>query len=229
MSTRINKYIAESGYCSRRKADQLVAENRVKINGKQAKNGDQVSATDKITIDNNPIKPASNKIYIAFHKPFGAITTTNPASENNVLSYIDIKERIFPVGRLDVESSGLLILTNDGDLTNYITKTQNQIEKEYLVTLNKSITDEQILQLQNGIQLEDKKTLPAKIQKISSHQIKIILIQGLNRQIRRMCEKLGFEVKILKRIRIGTLKLGDLARGKYRHLTPTEIASLKQE
>lgn len=222
---RINKFLASAGVCSRRKADELVQQGKVKINGRVAVLGDTVSETDQISVDNKPIKPQSEKIYIAFHKPFGAITTTDPHTENNVLSYIDLPGRIFPVGRLDVHSSGLLLFTNDGDFAQKILHASSNIEKEYLVNINKPLTDQAIHAMETGIRILKRHTAPTKVQKISNKQFILTLGEGRNRQIRRMCEALGYEVKILKRIRIGNIHLADLARGKWRYLTPQELAN----
>ncbi len=223
---RINKFIAETGICSRREADKLIQAGKVNINGKKAELGATVSEEDTITVNGKPVKIQNQKIYIAFHKPFGVITTTDKNSENTVMDYIDLKTRVYPIGRLDVHSSGLILLTNDGDIVNRILKSKHKLEKEYLVTLNKSITDEHVQKMCDGIDLDGQTTLPAKVSKINNRQIRMILIQGMNRQIRRMCEKLGYEIKILKRVRVGTITLEGLARGKWRHLTKKEVASL---
>ncbi|MCA9373596.1 rRNA pseudouridine synthase [Candidatus Peregrinibacteria bacterium] len=223
---RINKFIAESGVCSRREADRLIQAGKVMINGKKAELGATVSEEDTITVNGKPINLQNEKIYIAFHKPFGVITTTDKNSENTVMDYIDLKTRVYPIGRLDVHSSGLLLLTNDGDIVNRILKSKHKLEKEYFVTLNKSITDEHVQKMCDGIDLDGQTTLPAKVSKINNRQIRMILIQGMNRQIRRMCEKLGYEIKILKRVRVGTITLEGLPRGKWRHLTKKEVASL---
>lgn len=224
---RINKFLAEAGICSRREADRLIQAGEITINGKKAVLGDTVSSKDTIQHRGKTVKPLQEKIYIAFHKPFGAITTTDKNSENTVMDYIQIPHRIYPVGRLDVQSSGLLLLTNDGDIVNKLLKAEHKKEKEYLVTVNKPFTEDAIKKLAEGILLDERKTFPAKIKQISPNQISITIIQGMNRQIRRMCEKVGYEVKILKRVRIGNIRLGELPRGKWRHLTPDEVKTLK--
>jgi len=221
--TRINKYIAESGLCSRRQADDLIDQKKVSINGKTAKHGDKVSPNDIVKVDTKTVHPVKKEIYIALHKPFGAITTTSKESSNTVLDYIDIKERIFPIGRLDVESSGLILLTNNGSIVNKLLKSKHKIEKEYLVTVNKPLTKEALTRLETGLKIDNKKTLPAKVKKVSSNQFTITIIQGLNRQIRRMCEALGYHVKILKRVRFAGIDLAKLPRGKWRYLTNSEI------
>lgn len=224
---RINKFLADSGVCSRREADRLIQQKKVKINGRTAVLGDKVSPEDKITAEGKPVIPQTTKIYIALHKPFGAITTTDKKAENTVMDYVKVPERIFPVGRLDVETSGLLLLTNDGEIVNRLLKSKHRIEKEYLVTVDKPVTAETLNRLAGGLKIDNQKTLPAKVEKISPRQFKITIIQGLNRQIRRMCEALGLKVKILKRVKFAGIELGELSRGKWRHLTPREISSLK--
>ncbi len=223
---RINKFIADSGYCSRREADKLIDQKKVKINGQTAIHGDKVSEKNTISIDGKTIKHRKTNIYIAFHKPFGTITTTDKKADNRILDYIDIKERIYPVGRLDVESSGLLLLTNDGSIVNKLLKSKHKTEKEYLVTVNKQLTDESLKRLAGGLKIDNQKTLPARVIKLSPNQFKIIIVQGLNRQIRRMCEALGYKVKILKRVKFAGIELNDLPRGKWRHLKPEEIKQL---
>lgn len=224
--TRINKFIAESGICSRREADKLIDRGKVTINGKKAKLGDKVSYTDFIKVNGKPLPQKKEKIYIAFHKPFGVITTTDPKAENNIMTYIDLHTRVYPIGRLDVESSGLILLTNDGEIVNKLLKSKNKQEKEYIVTLNKPLTDLDINKLKNGILLEERRTLPAKVKMISSHQASISIVQGMNRQVRRMFEKIGYHVKVLKRVRFAGIELEDLQRGKWRYLNKNEIASL---
>lgn len=224
---RINKFLAESGVCSRREADRLIEAGKVTINGEKAILGATTSLEDIVKVEGEIIKPVEQKIYIAFHKPFGVITTTDKNSTNTVMDYIETSTRVYPIGRLDVHSSGLLLLTNDGEVVNKLNKAENNHEKEYLVTVDKALQEEDLEELRTGIMLEDRKTLPAKVKKISSHQVSIVLIQGMNRQVRRMCEAVGYEVKILKRIRIGDIYLEPLTRGKWRYLNESEIKSLK--
>lgn len=224
---RINKFIASAGKFSRREADKLIDEGKIKINGRVAKLGDQAEITDKVTMDGKELSPVPQKYYIAFNKPFGVITTTNPENENNIMEYIHTPVRLFPVGRLDVHSTGLILLTNDGDTAQKLMKSENKKEKEYMVTLEKPIKDSEIKQLTYGVILDDgKKTLPAQIKRIHENQISIILIQGMNRQVRRMCEAIGHQIKVLTRVRIAGIVLGDLPRGKWRSLTDTEIRSI---
>jgi len=225
---RINKLIAESGVCSRREADRLIEAGNVEINGEQASLGDRASLADRITVNGKRIPVKRQKLYIAFHKPFGVITTTDKQSTNTVMDYIKTRSRVYPIGRLDVESSGLLLLTNDGDIVNKILKSKHKLEKEYLVTVNKPIRGDHIQNLRDGIRLGNRRTLPAKVEQLGARKINMILVQGMNRQIRRMCEKLGYEVKKLERVRIGKIKLDTLAPGKWRILSKKEIASLVQ-
>jgi len=227
--TRINKFLASTGICSRRQADELIRTGKVSINGQKAKLGDQVTGKEKILVNKKPVTANKEKIYIAFHKPFGVICTTDPNANNNVIDYINFPSRIFPIGRLDVESSGLMILTNDGDIVNKISKAQNRFEKEYIVTVDQQVTPEALEKMKKGIVMLGQKTLPAKVEKISPHQFTITIIQGLNRQIRRMCEAVHYEVKILKRIRIKNITIDGLGRGKWRHLTPEEVTELLKD
>ncbi len=224
---RINKYLSQIGICSRREADKLVDSRRVKVNNEIAILGTKIKEGDKITIDNKLIKPQKKKtILIAFYKPRGIVCTTNSLIEkNNIIDYINFPERIFPVGRLDKLSEGLILLTNEGSLVNKILRSRNNKEKEYLVEVNKNITPDFIRQMSNGIPVLNTVTKNCKLVKVSSTTFKIILTQGLNRQIRRMCEFLGYKVISLKRIRIMNIKL-DVEIGKWRHLSSHELNSI---
>lgn len=224
---RINKYLSQIGICSRREADKLVDSRRVKVNNEIAILGTKIKEGDKITIDNKLIKPQKKKtILIAFYKPRGIVCTTNRLIEkNNIIDYINFPERIFPVGRLDKLSEGLILLTNEGSLVNKILRSRNNKEKEYLVEVNKNITPDFIRQMSNGIPVLNTVTKNCKLVKVSSTTFKIILTQGLNRQIRRMCEFLGYKVISLKRIRIMNIKL-DVEIGKWRHLSSHELNSI---
>ena len=224
---RINKYLSQIGICSRREADKLVDSGRIKVNNEIAILGTKIKEGDKITIDNKLIKPKKKKtIFIAFNKPKGIVCTTNRLIEkNNIIDYINFPERIFPVGRLDKLSEGLIFLTNDGSLVNKVLRSRNNKEKEYLVEVNKNITTDFIRQMSNGIPILNTVTKNCKLVKVSSTTFKIILTQGLNRQIRRMCEFLGFKVVSLKRIRIMDINL-DVETGKWRHLSSRELDSL---
>ena len=225
---RINKYLSQIGICSRREADKLVDSGRIKVNDEIAILGTKIKDGDKITIDNKLIKPKKKKtIFIAFNKPKGIVCTTNRMIEkNNIIDYINFPERIFPVGRLDKLSEGLIFLTNDGSLVNKVLRSRNNKEKEYLVEVNKNITTDFIRQMSNGIPILNTVTKNCKLVKVSTTTFKIILTQGLNRQIRRMCEFLGFKVVSLKRIRIMDINL-DVESGKWRHLSSRELDSLK--
>lgn len=224
---RINKYLSQIGICSRREADKLVDSRRVKVNDEIAILGTKIKEGDKITIDNKLIKPQKKKtILIAFYKPRGIVCTTNSLIEkNNIIDYINFPERIFPVGRLDKLSEGLILLTNEGSLVNKILRSRNNKEKEYLVEVNKNITPDFVRQMSNGIPVLNTVTKNCKLVKVSSTTFKIILTQGLNRQIRRMCEFLGYKVISLKRIRIMNIKL-DVEIGKWRHLSSHELNSI---
>ena len=224
---RINKYLSQIGICSRREADKLVDSGRIKVNNEIAILGTKIKEGDNITIDNKLIKPKKKRtIFIAFNKPKGIVCTTNRIIEkNNIIDYINFPERIFPVGRLDKLSEGLIFLTNDGSLVNKVLRSRNNKEKEYLVEVNKNITTDFIRQMSNGIPILNTVTKNCKLIKVSTTTFKIILTQGLNRQIRRMCEFLGFKVVSLKRIRIMDINL-DVETGKWRHLSSRELDSL---
>ncbi len=226
MSTRINKYLASSGVCSRRQADELIKKGKVTINGRRAKLGDKIEGSEKVAVNGKAVTLEKTKIYIAFHKPYGVICTTDPNATNNIIDYIKFPSRIVPIGRLDVESSGLILLTNDGDTVNRISKAQNRFEKEYLVTVDKAVTPQILKKMSEGIIILGRKTLPAKVEKISPNQFSITIVQGMNRQIRRMCEAVGYNVKILKRVRIKNITLEGLSRGKWRHLSQQEVHEL---
>lgn len=225
---RINKYLSETGFCSRREADKLIDEGRVTVNGKVPEMGTKVTIDDEIRVDGKLVREKKEKrIYLAFHKPVGIECTTNLNVRNNIVDYINYPERIFPIGRLDKASEGLIFMTNDGDIVNKILRARNNHEKEYIVTVNKPITDRFIQRMGNGIPILETVTRKCHVEQISKNIFKIILTQGLNRQIRRMCEYLGYEVTALKRIRIINISL-DVAVGRYRELTTAEIQQLNQ-
>jgi 23S rRNA pseudouridine2604 synthase len=225
---RINKYLAESGVCSRREADRLIEAGKVTINGESATLGSQVNEGDQVTFEGKPVEPKDQKVYLAFYKPLGVECTANPKVKNNIIEYINYPVRIFPVGRLDKNSEGLILLTNDGELSNGILKARYHHEKEYVVRVNQELTDAFLNQMASGVEILDTKTRPCKVEKISATVFKIILTQGLNRQIRRMCDALGYKVVKLKRIRVLNIVLGDLAIGKWRHLDDKELSELRQ-
>jgi 23S rRNA pseudouridine2604 synthase len=227
-SKRLNKAISDSGYCSRREADKLIEQGRVTVNGSPASLGDRVMPEDTILVDQKPIKASDNLVYIALNKPVGITCTTDTRVAGNVVDFIGHKERIFHIGRLDKPSEGLLLMTNDGDIVNKILRAGNQHEKEYIVKVNRRITDDFINRMANGIPILDTVTKKCKVERISRYVFKIILVQGLNRQIRRMCEYLDYEVVSLKRTRIMNIELGDLPEGAWRYLTNEELETLKK-
>ncbi len=225
---RLNKFIAETGYCSRREADKLIDEGRVTINGIVPEMGTKVTPSDEVRIDGRLIKEkAGRHIYLAFNKPVGIECTTNTDVRDNIVDYINYPKRIFPIGRLDKASEGLIFMTDDGDIVNKILRARNNHEKEYIVTVNKPITDRFIQRMGGGIPILDTVTRKCKVEQISKYIFRIVLTQGLNRQIRRMCEYVGYEVTALKRIRIINISL-DVPLGRYRELTPAEIQELNQ-
>jgi 23S rRNA pseudouridine2604 synthase len=225
---RINKFLSESGFCSRREADRLISKGRVTINGIVPEMGTKVVETDEIRVDGKLIRENRDKpVYLAFNKPAGIECTTNQSVRNNIVDYINYPERIFPIGRLDKASEGLIFMTNDGDIVNKILRARNNHEKEYIVTVDRPITDRFIEKMSNGVPILDTITRKCKVEQISKYIFKIVLTQGLNRQIRRMCEYLGYEVMALKRIRIINISL-DVQVGRYRDLTEAEIKELNQ-
>ncbi|MGB4775865.1 MAG: 23S rRNA pseudouridine(2604) synthase RluF [Daejeonella sp.] len=224
--TRLNKFISETGFCSRREADKLIEQGKVNINGSKAEVGTKVNQGDKVTIDGKPLNPKKEPIYIAFNKPVGVTCTTERHVKGNIIDYINHPERIFPIGRLDKPSEGLIFLTNDGDIVNKILRAGNNHEKEYLVTVDKPLTADFIKRMGNGVPILNTITQKCKVEQKSKYQFKIILTQGLNRQIRRMCEVLGFSVIKLKRTRIMNIQLNGLSVGKWRYLNPAEIAAI---
>lgn len=228
--TRINKFLSEVGYCSRRQADSLIEQGRVYVDRKPAKMGMKVFEDDLIEVDGEKINQIKKKkIFIALNKPKGIVCTTNSdVEENNIIDFVNYHERIFPVGRLDRSTTGLILLTNDGETANQILKTSNNNEKEYLVKVNKPISESILKKMSEGIPMLGKKTRKCSIKKLKSNQFKIILTQGLNRQIRRMCNYFDFKVVSLVRTRIMNIKL-DIPEGKYRLLNENEIKSLKNK
>ena len=224
---RLNKFLSEAGVCSRREADRQIESGHVLVNGMVATLGTQVEAQDRVSYKGKEIQNAGEKVVIAFNKPVGVECTSSTEVKDNIVSYIDFPTRIFPVGRLDKNSEGLILLTNDGDLSNGILKARYFHEKEYVVTVNKEISKVFVQQMASGVNILDTVTRPCVVEKISDRSFKIILTQGLNRQIRRMCETLGYEVVKLKRIRVLNIQLDDLGKGKWRHLTQEELATLR--
>ena len=230
MSTRINKYLSEVGYCSRREADRLILEGKVTINGKIPEIGTKVEDSDQVEVKGQRIEKSKRQknIYLAFNKPVGIVCTTDRKIEpNNVIDFIKYPKRIFPIGRLDKLSEGLIFLTNDGDIVNKILRARNNHEKEYIVTVNRPITRKFIQQMSNGVPILETVTRKCKVEQISKFTFRIILTQGLNRQIRRMCEFLEYRVKKLKRVRIMNIKL-DLAVGEWRDLSNKELKEINR-
>ena len=223
---RLNKAISETGLCSRRAADKLIEDGKVKVNGEIAGLGVKVIATDEISIDGEIITKQVKNIYLVFNKPVGITCTTDTDIKGNIIDFINYHERIFPIGRLDKPSEGLIFMTNDGDIVNKILRAKNSHDKEYLVTVNKKITSQFIKQMRNSVPVLDTVTKKCQVTKIDDFTFNIILTQGLNRQIRRMCEYFNYEVKTLKRIRIMNINLGNLKIGKYRSFTSTELQEI---
>ena len=230
MGIRINKYLSETGYCSRRGADKLIQEGKVTINGKFPEMGTKVEEGDQVEVKGQRIEKSikQKNIYLAFNKPTGIVCTTDRRVEpDNIIDFINYPIRIFPIGRLDKQSEGLIFLTNDGDIVNKILRGRNNHEKEYIVSLNRSINRDFIQKMSNGVEILDTITKSCFVKQLGDKKFKIILTQGLNRQIRRMCESLGYRVQSLKRVRIMNIKL-DVPRGRYRELTKEELSELKR-
>ncbi|WP_443936861.1 23S rRNA pseudouridine(2604) synthase RluF [Pedobacter sp. MW01-1-1] len=225
-ATRLNKYISESGLCSRREADRYIERGNVFINGKRAKIGDQVYPGDRVMVNGHNIEPKeeSDFVLLAFNKPVGITSTTEASVRDNIVDFVNYSERIFPIGRLDKDSSGLIFLTNNGDIVNKILRAGNNHEKEYLVTVNKPITDSFVQDMANGVPILGVNTRKCKVRQVSTFVFNITLIQGLNRQIRRMCEHFGYEVTKLERIRIMNVSLKGIPVGDFRQLTDEEMA-----
>ena len=228
MTIRINKYLSESGYCSRRAADRLIEEGKVTINGKITKIGTRLEEGDKVEVEGQKIEKLTKqkKIYLAFNKPVGIVCTTDRRVESkNIIDFISYPTRIFPIGRLDKPSEGLIFLTNDGDIVNKILRARNKHEKEYIVGVNRRINKDFIQSMSNGVEILDTITKNCFVKQLGPKKYKIILTQGLNRQIRRMCESLGYRVQSLKRVRIMNINL-DLPIGEYREFTKKELSEL---
>ena len=226
---RINKFISEAGTASRRGADKLITEGRVTINGKRATIGSQVQPGDDVRVNGNQLFVARNNVYIALNKPVGITSTTEKGVKGNIVDLVNHPFRVFHIGRLDKDSEGLILLTNDGDIVNEILRSENQHEKEYVVSVDRPITPEFLKQMSEGVKILDTITLPCKVEQLSKYNFKIILTQGLNRQIRRMCEELGYNVYRLQRIRIMNIQLDNLPVGQWRYLSKKEKAQLFQE
>jgi len=225
---QINKYISNAGFCSRREAEKLIEQTRVTINDELCLLSSRVYPGDEVAIDGERLKSKQKAIYIALNKPVGVTSTTDLTDKSNVISFMNHPKRIFPVGRLDKDSEGLILLTNDGDIVNKILRAGNNNEKEYVVTVDQELKPEMIRQMGVGVKILGERTKPCYIRQESARRFRIILKQGLNRQIRRMCAEFGYKVKSLKRIRIMHITLGNLATGKWRYLSPVEIDQLEK-
>ena len=225
---RINKFLGDAGVCSRREADTLIAQGKVTIDGVVAEMGSRVFANQKVTLNGKEVKKLEEQVLIAFYKPQGIVCTTDTREPDNVIDFLNYGKRIYPIGRLDKDSEGLLLLTNDGDIVNKILRAGNHHEKEYLVTVNKQITPEFLKGMASGVPILDTVTKPCVIEQTGKNSFKIILTQGLNRQIRRMCEYFDYRVLTLKRVRIMHIQLGHLKPGTYRNLTEGELTRLQE-
>jgi len=223
---RLNKYISETGVCSRREADKWISQGRVTLNHVPATLGHKVAPGDEVRIDGNLIGAKKQAIYIALNKPVGITCTTEAHVEDNIVRLVGHSERIFPVGRLDKESEGLILLTNDGDIVNEVLRSENEHEKEYIVSVNRPITDLSLKMLASGVKIMGMATKPCQVERIDAETFRMVLTQGLNRQIRRMCSALGYRVRRLKRVRIINIHIGALRTGEWRYLSESEVAGL---
>jgi 23S rRNA pseudouridine2604 synthase len=223
---RLNKYIADSGYCSRREADRLISEGRVRLDGRVGALGDRVLPGMDVTVDGKRLSGEGEKVYLLLNKPMGIVCTADPREPMNVVDYLAYPRRVFPVGRLDKDSEGLLLLTNDGEIVNRILRAAGGHEKEYEVRIDRPVTPEFVQQMSRGVPILDTVTLPCRVRRTGERSFNIVLVQGLNRQIRRMCEALGANVTHLRRGRIMNLRLGRLQPGQWRELTREELETL---
>ena len=224
---RLNKYISEKGLCSRRVADEWIAAGRVRVNGSVATLGTQVDDGDDVLIDDEPLAARPQRLYLALNKPTGIECTTNRAVPGNVVDFVGHRERIFPIGRLDKDSEGLILLTNDGDIVNSILRAENAHEKEYIVTVDRPVTDEFVRAMSQGVPILGTVTNRCEVERVAKNTIRVVLTQGMNRQIRRMCKHFGYTVRTLQRVRIMNIRLGRLAVGAWRPLTSAELAGLE--
>ena len=228
MDKSLNKFISETGFCSRREADKYIDQERVTINSNIAVKGNRVQPGDVVEIDGEPIKKKDKIVYLVFNKPIGITCTTDLKDKDNIISFINFKSRIFPVGRLDKPSEGLIFLTNDGDIVNKILRAGNNHEKEYVVTVDKPINQEFIAKMSNGVKISETITKKCVVKQEGKNRFRIVLVQGLNRQIRRMCQVLGYHVHTLKRVRIMNITLANLPVGKWRYFTADEINTIEK-
>lgn len=226
-SVSLNKFISSTGMCSRREADRMIESGRVKLNGVIARKGNRVHPGDRVLVDEREIKHQPRYVYLALHKPAGITSTTDRRDPDNMIDFLKYPERIFPIGRLDKASTGLILLTNDGDIVNQILREENEHEKEYIVTVDRPISESFVERMQNGVPILGTRTKKCKVEPLGTFKFRIILTQGLNRQIRRMCTYLGYEVRTLKRIRIMNIRLDNLPVGHWRELKGAELQALK--
>jgi len=229
---RLNKHISDTGFCSRREADRLIGEGRVTVNGQRARIGAEVGEGDEVKVDGQALKARTaakgqrRHVYIALNKPVGITSTTESAVKENIVDFVGHERRIFPIGRLDKDSEGLILLTSNGDIVNAVLRAENKLEKEYLVAVNLPVTDEFVRGMGRGVPLRTGTTLPCRTGKLGRYGFRIVLVQGMNRQIRLMAAHFGYRVKQLLRVRIGTIRLGHLKPGQWRNLTDAELGSL---
>ena len=229
---RLNRYISDTGHCSRREADRLIGEGRVTVNGIRARIGAEVGEDDAVLVDGQPLRQRSaapgrrRHVYIALNKPVGITCTTESSVKGNIVDFVGHEQRIFPIGRLDKDSEGLILLTSNGDIVNAILRAENRLEKEYLVTVNHPVTPEFLRGMSRGVPVHGQTTLPCRTGKLGRFGFRIVLVQGLNRQIRLMAAHFGFRVKQLQRVRIGSVRLGHLKPGQWRNLSDAELAAL---
>lgn len=223
---RINKFLGETGVCSRREADQWIEAGRVSVNGITAVLGTKVNDGDEVRLDGKPLVAKPQRVYLALNKPIGVECTTDTDVPGNIVDFVGHKERIFPIGRLDKESEGLILLTNDGDIVNRVLRAEHEHEKEYIVSVDRPLTPEFLRGMSSGVPILDTVTNPCKVTQVGKNTFRIVLTQGLNRQIRRMCEHFDYTVRRLQRVRIMHIQLGTLPVGKWRNLTPAEVAPL---
>jgi 23S rRNA pseudouridine2604 synthase len=226
---RINKYLSERGLCSRREADAWIAAGRVTVNGAVATLGTKVGAADAVCVDGAPLGAPTHHVYIALHKPVGVECTTDQRVAHNIVDFVAHRERVFPIGRLDKDSEGLILLTNDGDIVNLLLRAEHSHEKEYLVTVDRPLTDEFLKTMATGVEILGAMTAPCRTERVSKNVFRIVLTQGLNRQIRRMCDVFGYTVRRLIRVRFVNVRLDGLEPGRWRNLTRAELAALLPE
>ena len=229
---RLNKHISDTGFCSRREADRLIAEGRVTVNGVRARVGAEVGEGDAVLVDGQKLQPRTaakgqrKHVYIALHKPVGVVSTTESEIKGNIVDFVGHERRIFPIGRLDKDSEGLILMTSNGDIVNEILRAENKLEKEYLVAVNKEVTDEFLRGMARGVPIHGQTTLPCRTGRLGKFGFRVVLVQGLNRQIRLMAAHFGYRVKQLVRVRIGNVKLAHLKPGQWRNLTDAELRGL---